>query len=64
MVARENCQRIIVEGDFAMTIGIFNKLQQGTQWEKISKSWRTSRLIEEIVHLLRQIGYAIPNHVR
>ena len=63
ITTRENYQRIIVEGDSAMTIGILKKLQQGSNWEKISKSWRTARLIEEIGNLIRQIGYVIPTDV-
>ena len=60
----ENYQRVLVEGDSAMTTGILQKLQQGSHWDKISQSWCTARLIQEIGQLLRQIGYVIPKHVR
>ena len=46
-----------------MTIKILQRLQQGSNWEKISKSWRTTRLIEEIGSLIRQIGYVTPTDV-
>ena len=52
IATREKNQRLIVEGDSAMTIGIIQKPQQGSNWEKISKSWRTTRLIEEIGNLI------------
>jgi len=40
------------------------KLQQGTQWENISQSWRTAWLGQEMSKLIRQIDYIIPTHVR
>ena len=61
---RETHQRIIVEGDSAMVTGVLQKLQKGTPWEKISQSWRTAGLIEEISQLVKRIQYLIPRHVR
>ena len=61
---REQYQRIIVEGDSAMVTGILQKLQQGTQWEKISQSWRTAAIIEELSQLVKRIQYLIPHHIR
>ena len=61
---REYYQRIIVEGDSAMVTGILQKVQQGTPWEKISKSLRTIALIEEVSQLVQQIQYMIPSDIR
>ena len=61
---RENYQRIIVEGDSTMVTGVLQKLQQGTPWEKISQSWRTTALIEEVSQLVKHIQYLIPSHIR
>ena len=60
---REAYQRVIVEGDSAMVTEILKKLQKGRPWEKISQSWRTTSLIEEISHLVKRIEYIIPSHV-
>ena len=43
---------------------MLRKLQQWTQWEKISKSWRKTTLIQQIGSLIKQIQYLIPSHVR
>jgi len=42
---RERIQKLVVEGDSTLVIDIVKKLQQGTHWEKISKSWRKTRLL-------------------
>ena len=47
-----------------MVTGVLKKLQQGSPWEKISRSWRTTNLIREIGSLIRDIQYLIPLHVR
>ena len=47
-----------------MVIGVLRKLQQGSSWEKISKSWRTASLIQEIGSLIQEIQYLIPSNVR
>ena len=47
-----------------MVTGILRKLQQGLAWEKISKSQRTTNLIQEISLLIKEIQYLIPMHVR
>ena len=64
IAVQEYYQRIRSEGDSKMTSRILKKLKQGTQWDKINKSWRTSRKIQEIGQLLHQRGYVIPKHVR
>lgn len=61
---KENYQRIIVEGDSTIVTGVLQKLQQGTPWKKISKSWRTATLIKEVSHLVQQIQYMIPSHIK
>ena len=61
---RENYQRLIVQGDSVMVTGILQKLQQGTPWEKISQSWRTAALIEEVRKLLNQIQCLLPSHIQ
>ena len=47
-----------------MVIGVIQKLQHRTPWEKISQSWRTATLIEEVRKLLKQIQYLFPSHIK
>ena len=47
-----------------MVTGILRKLQQGTPWEKITQSWRTTTLIQEVSQLMKQIQYLLPGHIR
>ena len=47
-----------------MVTAVLHKLKQGTPWEKISHSWCTTGLIQEISHLMKQIQYMIPNHIK
>lgn len=61
---REKYQKLQVEGVSKMATEIVKKLQQGSQWEKISRSWRTASLVQEISKLTRQIDYILPKHVR
>ena len=47
-----------------MVIGALNKLQEGTHWDKIRKSWRAETLLQEIENLVNQLHYIIPSHTR
>jgi len=60
---RGRFQKLVMEGDSTLVINIMKKLQQGTHWEKISKSWRTTRLVQEIGILVKGITYLISTHV-
>ena len=64
IVVRENYHSIIVESDSTLVTGILRKIQQGTPWEKITKSWCKARLIQEINRVIHDIGYIIPLHIR
>ena len=64
IATRENYHRIIVEGDSAMVTGVIQKLQQGTPWEKITQSWRTTALMEEVSKLLKKVHYILPSHIK
>ena len=61
---REHYNRLEIEGDSAMATSIIRKLLQGTNWEMITKRWRTEILVQEIQQALSQIEYIIPLHVR
>ena len=61
---RERIQKLVVEGDSNLVIETIKNLRQGTQWEKISKIWRTTRLTQEVRELIPGMEYIIPNHVR
>ena len=50
---REEYQKLQVEGDAKMIVDIVKQLQQGTQAKKISRSWRTAWLVQEISKLIR-----------
>lgn len=54
----------IVEGDSELVTNILRKLQQGIPWEKITHSWRTATLIQEVGQLIQQIQYLLPGHIK
>jgi len=61
---REGLRKMVVEGDSSLVIDTNKKLNQGSQWENISKSWRNSRLIQDINELIQDFEYIIPTHSR
>lgn len=54
---------MVAEGDSTLVIKTIKKLHQATHWEKISKSWRIERLVQQIGDLIPDIAYLIPVHV-
>ena len=42
IVIMERFHKVVVEGDSELVMDIIKKLQQGSQWEKMSRSWRIS----------------------
>lgn len=63
MTRHEGLIVIFVEGDSSLVINTIKKLHQGIQWEKISKRWKTSRVIQEISEIISGFNYIIPSHV-
>ena len=53
-----------VEGDSSLDINIVAKLNSGTKWDKLSQSWRTTSLIEEIGEIIPKFDYIQVKHVR
>lgn len=54
----------MVEGDSNLVIGTIKKSNYVSSWEKLSHSWRTTRLVQDISDLLPCFDYIIPFHVR
>ena len=57
-------KNVEVEGDSSLVINTVRKLNNGTSWDKLSQSWRTTRLIQEIGDLIHKFNYLIIRHVR
>jgi len=57
-------KHVEVEGDSSLFINTMRKLNNGTPWDKLSQSWRTSRLIQEIGELIHKFNYLVIRHVR
>lgn len=62
MEIRMGYKNILVEGDSRLVINTVKKLNQGTKWEKLSHSWRITRLIQEIGNLLINFNYTMTPH--
>lgn len=53
-----------IVGDSQFAIEILKKLSNGRDWERVTSSWRTVRIIQEIADLLKRIDYKLFNHVK
>lgn len=53
-----------IEGDSNLVTEMLRKLNNGTEWEKVAKSWRTVGLIQDLAEIMKCIDYKIINHVR
>jgi len=53
-----------IVGDSQIAIEILKKLSNGRDWERITSSWRTAGIVQEIAGLLRRIDYKLFYHVR
>lgn len=47
-----------------MVIHVIKKLNNGTSWDKVTQSWRTASLIQELEIILKRFEYMIIKHVR
>lgn len=61
---RNGYRNLEIEGDSQITIEILKKLNNGKNWERITTSWRTARIIQEIAELIKRIDYKTFYHVR
>lgn len=53
-----------VEGESQMVIHVIKRLNNGTSWDKVTKSWRTTSLIQDLEVILKIFEYMIIKHVR
>lgn len=61
---RNGYNNLEVEGDSQMAIHVTKKLNNGTSWDKVTQSWRTASLIQELEIILKRFEYMIIMHVR
>jgi len=61
---RNGYNKLEVEGDSLMVIQALRKLNNGTSWDKVSRSWRTSSLIQELESILGRFDYLNIRHAR
>lgn len=64
IVVRNGYMNLEVVGDSQIAIEMLKKLSNGRDWEKVTDSWRTAGIVQEIAALLKRIDYKIINHVR
>jgi len=64
IVVRNGYMNLEIEGDSQITVEMLRKLRDGRSWQHVTKSWRTSGIIQDIGNLLNRIEYKIINHVR
>lgn len=51
-----------VEGDSSLVINTMEKLNNGTKWDKLSQSWRTTRLFQETGEIIPKFDYIQVRH--
>lgn len=61
---RNGYNKLEVEGDSLMVIQALRKLNNGTSCDKVSRSWKTSSLIQELASILGRFDYLIIRHAR
>lgn len=61
---RNGYRNLEIEGDSQIVIDMLRKLNNRKNWEQISTSWRTARIVQELEDLIRRIDYKIFNHVK
>ena len=64
IAVRNGYTNLEIAGDSQIAIETLKKLSNGRDWEKVTNSWRTAGIIQEIADLLKRIEYKIINHVR
>lgn len=55
--------KLEVEGDSLMAIQVLKNLNNGTSWDKVTQSWRTSSLFQDLESILGRFDYRIIRHV-
>jgi len=61
---RNSYNNLEVEGDSQLVVQILKKLNNGASWDKVSKSWRTANLIQDLEIILKRFEYITIKHVR
>lgn len=64
IIIRNGYTQLEIEGDSQLVIEIPRKLNNGKDWEQVAKSWRTTRLIQDLANIMKCVDYKIFNHVR
>eukprot|EP00253_Pinus_taeda_P013029 PITA_13029 len=64
IAVRNGYSNLEITGDSQIAIEMLKKLCNGRNWDKVSNSWRSVGIVQEIASLLPRIGYAMINHVR
>jgi len=53
-----------ITGDSKIAVDMLRKLNTGQGWEKVTKSWRTVGIVQEIADWIKRIDYRLISHVR
>ena len=64
IAVRNGYTNLEITGDSQIAVEMLKKLSNGRSWEKVTNSWRTTGIVQEIAGLLKRIEYKIINHVR
>eukprot|EP00253_Pinus_taeda_P010380 PITA_10380 len=61
---RNGYTNLEITGDSQIVVDMLRRLNNGRGWEKVTKSWRTAGIVQEIAELIKRIDYRIISHVR
>eukprot|EP00253_Pinus_taeda_P027885 PITA_27885 len=64
IAVRNGYSNLEITGDSQIAVEMLKKLSNGRNWEKVTNSWRTAEIVQEIADLLQRIEYKVINHVR
>eukprot|EP00253_Pinus_taeda_P026017 PITA_26017 len=64
IAVRNGYSNLEITGDSQIAVEMLKKLSNGRNWEKVTNSWRTAGIVQEITDLLQIIDYKVINHVR
>jgi len=64
IAVRNGYSNLEITGDSQIAVEMLKKLCNGRNWEKVSNSWRSAGIVQEIADLLPRIEYSVISHVR
>jgi len=61
---RNGYTNLEITGDSQIVVDMLRRLNNGQGWEKVTKSWRTTDIVQEIADFIKRIDYRLISHVR